>query len=454
MDQEQSSEALTPSSAVGTKKLNAEAPEFVPASLPRRRHLRRRLGPVEFAADGKNGSTATSTKNGLSDSHQKIINQVEFYFSDINLATTDQLFRYMCKDPEGYVPLSVVASFKKIKTAISDSTQLASILRSSNKLFVSEDGKKVKRQHPLTESDMEELQSRIVIAENLPEDHSHQNLMKIFSSVGSVKSIRTCPPQHSNNGASYASKAGKGDGLHFSGKFHAFVEYESAEVAERAVAELKDDGNWRNCLKVRLLLKSVVKPTHTRAKKVVHEGQSAVTKDETIVPEMQGFKENHLEDTLRQSDKQNHELQLEDTAKSNGQKKARSSLGGSGNGNGNGKGKGKGQSRGRPQHPTNGGNISASHALEVSSSNEKLNIAKGSSVPRMPDGTKGFSMGRGKPRWSGGENYGGWQLSNNKLGNACGGEATADLGGACGGVATANLGSACSGEVTAALGGG
>ncbi|XP_011074010.1 la-related protein 6B [Sesamum indicum] len=439
MDQEQSSEALTPSSLVGTKKLNAEAPEFVPrvssAATPPppppppllppvyarppsfvpplpppyygyENYYQQNLtpfygynvnpvGPVEFAADGKNGITATSTKNGLSDSHQKIINQVEFYFSDINLATTDQLFRYMSKDPEGYVPLSVVASFKKIKTAISDSTQLASILRSSNKLLVSEDGKKVKRQHPLTESDMEELQSRIVIAENLPEDHSHQNLMKIFSSVGSVKSIRTCPPQSSNNGASYASKAGKGDGLQFSGKFHAFVEYESAELAERAVAELKDDGNWRNCLKVRLLLKNVVKPTNARAKKVIHEGQSTVKKDETIVAEMQVFKENHLEDTVRQSDKQNHELQLEDTVKSNGQKKGRSSVGGSLNGNG--KGKGKGQSRGRPQHPTNGGNISASPSLEVSLSNEKLNIAKASSVPRMPDGTKGFSMGRGKP---------------------------------------------------------
>ncbi|KAL0368726.1 UNVERIFIED_CONTAM: La-related protein 6B [Sesamum calycinum] len=431
MDQEQSPEALTPSSSVGTKKLNAEAPEFVPrvstAATPPppppllppvyarppsfvpplppayygyESYYQQNLppfygynvnpvGPVEFAADGKVGSTATSTKNGcpiltrrlsirskcdISRSGQLsstlmllilnlVLVSVEFYFSDINLATTDQLFRYMSKDPEGYVPLSVVASFKKIKTAISDSTQLASILRSSNKLAVSEDGKKVKRQHPLTESDMEELQSRIVIAENLPEDHSHQNLMKIFSSVGSVKSIRTCPPQNSNSGASYASKAGKGDGLHFSGKFHAFVEYESAEVAERAVAELKDDGNWRNCLKVRLLLKNVVKPTHTRAKKVVHEGQSTVKKDEIIVAEMQGFKENHLEDTVRQSDKQNHELQLEDTAKSNGQKKGRSSVGGN----------------------------------EVSSSNEKLNITKASSVPRMPDGTKGFSMGRGKP---------------------------------------------------------
>ncbi|KAI3459877.1 hypothetical protein Pfo_016540 [Paulownia fortunei] len=433
MDQEHASEALNPSTSFCGKKLNAKAPEFVPRSssssaappppspllqpvysrppsfvpplpppyygyenyyqqnvTPFYGYNLNPVGPVEFVADGNIASAVASTKNGLSDGHQKIINQVEFYFSDINLATTDQLFRFMSKDPEGYVPLSVVASFKKIKTAITDSTQLASILQSSNKLLVSEDGKKVKRQHPLTESDMEELQSRIVIAENLPEDHSHQKLMKIFSSVGSVKSIRTCLPQNSNGGASYASKTGKGDGLHFSGKFHAFVEYESVEVAEKAVTELKDEGNWRKGLKVRLLLKTAVKSTHARTKKAGHEGQPSGKKDEAGVPEMQGFKDNHLEDSLRQSDAQNHELQLEDNTKSNAQRKGRNCVGGGG------KGKGKGQARGRPQHPTNGGSVLGFPPLEVSASTEKLNVAKASTVPRMPDGTKGFSVGRGK----------------------------------------------------------
>ncbi|KAJ6289621.1 hypothetical protein OIU78_025529 [Salix suchowensis] len=117
----------------------------------------------------------------------KLLNQVEYYFSDLNLATTDHLMRFITKDPEGYVPISVVASFKKVKAVINNNSQLATILRNSTKLVVSEDGKKVRRQHPLTGSDVEELQSRIVVAENLPEDHCHQNLMKIFSAVGSVK---------------------------------------------------------------------------------------------------------------------------------------------------------------------------------------------------------------------------------------------------------------------------
>lgn len=433
MDQDQASEALNSSSTSAAKKLNAKAPEFVPRASsaaappppPTLLHPMYARPPSfvpppyygydtfyqqdatpflgynanpgargEHSADANNGSSAPSPKSGLPDAHQKLVNQIEFYFSDINLATTDQLFRFMSKDPEGYVPLSVVASFKKVKTAITDNTQLASILRSSTKLFVSEDGQNVKRQHPLTESDMEELQSRIVIAENLPEDHSHQKLMKIFSSVGSVKSIRTCAPQNLNG------KTGKGDRSHFANKFHAFVEYESVEVAEKAVAELQDESNWRNGLKVRLLHNSPVKSTHARTKKAGHEGQPSGKKDEATMREMQGFKENHLEDSLRHPDAQNHELQLEDYAKGNAQKKGRNTGGGGGNGGGKGKGKGRGQgqARGRPQHPSNGGSALGAPSLDITASTEKLNSGnKASPVPRMPDGTKGFSMGRGKP---------------------------------------------------------
>ncbi|EYU36643.1 hypothetical protein MIMGU_mgv1a013239mg [Erythranthe guttata] len=220
--------------------------------------------------------------------------------------------------------------------------------------------------------------------------------MKIFSSVGSVKSIRTCPPQNSNAGASSASRSGSGDGLHFIGKFHAFVEFQSVEAAEKAVAELKDEGNWRRSLKVRLLLTSALKPSNAQTKKVGHEGQLSGKKDETAVAEMQGFEENHLEDSLKQCDAQNHEIQLENYRKGNAHRKGRNTGGSS---KAKGKGHGHGHGRGRHQHSVNGGNILGSAQSEVSfNTAEKLNLAnKASSVPRMPDGTKGFSLGRGKP---------------------------------------------------------
>ncbi|KEH28006.1 hypothetical protein MTR_5g057940 [Medicago truncatula] len=42
-------------------------------------------------------------------------------------------------------------------------------------------------------------ESRTVVAENLPDDHSHQNLQKIFAIVESVKTIRICHPQEPNS---------------------------------------------------------------------------------------------------------------------------------------------------------------------------------------------------------------------------------------------------------------
>nr|GMC99563.1 la-related protein 6B-like [Ipomoea batatas] len=311
--------------------------------------------------------------------------RVEYYFSDLNVATTDHLIRVMSKDPEGYVPMSVVASFKKIKALVSSHAQLAKILRSSTKLVVSEDGKKVKRQHRLTETDMEDLQSRIVIAENLPYDHCHQNLMKIFSSVGSVKMLRTCQPQASSGGASSGTRAGKSDSTVFSTKLHAFVEYETIELAEKAIAELNDRNDWRNGLKVRPLHKRTAKSSQTpRAQKVGHESDATFKEDDVFAHKHQISSEH--------SESQSSELVGEEEAEKEGVWRAH-----------NNRGRGKGQAVGRPQFVVNNnhrgphGNSNGNLGPTLSVNPEHLVSARQASVPRMPDGTRGFSMGRGKP---------------------------------------------------------
>ncbi|KAK8480766.1 hypothetical protein V6N13_024674 [Hibiscus sabdariffa] len=332
---------------------------------------------------------ATSSKKGLSEEATlKILNQVEYYFGDLNLATTDHLMRFINKDPEGYVPISVVASFKKIKALITTHSQLATVLRNSSKLVVSEDGKKVRRLHALTESDMEELQSRIIVAENLPEDHCHQNLMKIFSAVGSVKTIRTCQPQPTG-GVSSASRSAKSDGMHFSNKLHAFVEYESVELAEKAVVELNDEGNWRSGLRVRLMLRNASKAVHARAKKG-HDGEGQCEEEEVSVSEMHS-NEKQQEDPSQLSDIHSHGNPGEEhpNDKEGGQKKGRN--------------RGRGKGRGRTQYHNNHHNSQENHGGTPPSAssnwvrNEQAAVAKQPPGPRMPDGTRGFAMGRGKP---------------------------------------------------------
>ncbi|KAF5177850.1 La-related protein like, partial [Thalictrum thalictroides] len=307
---------------------------------------------------------------------------VEYYFSDVNLATTDHLIRFISKDPDGFVPISVVASFKKIKALVSNHHQLSTILRKSLKLVVSEDGKKVRRQHPLTESDMETLQSRIVIAENLPEDHSYQNLMRLFGAVGSVKTIRTCQPQISNGGASPVSRLSKIENMLFSNKLHAFVEYETVEIAEKAVTELNNERNWRSGLRVRLLLRRASKSMQARGRTFGFEGEGNAEEDDLSISEQLNDKqvEDHCQSTVIISYEQFAEDCIND--KEGGARRSR--------------GRGRGKSRSRGQHHNNRGSHVGTPPTSNSMHNEQSTATKQPLGPRMPDGTRGFAMGRGK----------------------------------------------------------
>ncbi|WOL11249.1 la-related protein 6B [Canna indica] len=315
---------------------------------------------------------------------QKITKQVEYYFSDANLATTEHLMRFISKDPEGFVPISVVAAFKKIKALVHNNSHLAMALRTSLKLVVSDDGKRVRRQQPFTESDMEELQSRIVVAENLPEDHCYQNLMKIFSAVGRVKSIRTCYPQPAN-GTTAASRPTKLEML-FGNRLHAFVEYETVEDAEKAVSELNDEKNWRSGLRVKIFPKSLTKHGQSRGRKG-HEGDLYGEED---VSTSNQSNDKQVEDAYHPSEL-SHEQENEEIFNDRDGVHRR----------GRGRGRG-GRGRGRSQHHNNNrggghtvGTPPSSHLMHPE--REQLGTNKLPPGPRMPDGTRGFTMGRGKP---------------------------------------------------------
>ncbi|CAN6380946.1 unnamed protein product [Urochloa humidicola] len=345
---------------------------------------------------------------GFDDPVHKIRKQVEYYFSDINLATTEHLMRFISKDPEGYVPISVVAGFKKIKALVQSNSMLASALRTSSKLVVTDDGTRVKRVQPFTESDLEELQARIVVAENLPDDHCYQNLMRLFSAAGSVRTIRTCYPQTPNGTGPATNRSAKLDML-FANKLHAFVEYDTMEDAGRAIVELNDERNWRSGLRVRLLSTCLTKGG--KGKKGGHEAD--------------GYGE---EENVSTSDQRNEETpQLSDAA---GEHMTEDGTGDTGRGRGRGRG-GRGRGRGyhqynnnqqhhsqqqqQQQHPNSSqhsNNRSGAHPVGTPPSGNPVKneqqtqpesqqpsaANKQPPGPRMPDGSRGFSMGRGKPQ--------------------------------------------------------
>ncbi|OMO74158.1 hypothetical protein CCACVL1_16925 [Corchorus capsularis] len=374
------------SSNTVTFKFNAQAPEFVPRAqtqmpisgyyYPCFHYLGGAAGsdwffvgdqePAAYLISNPNLSIPNcSSKNVLTDDlRNKIIKQVEYQFSDMSLLANESLSKQISKDPEGFVPISFIASTKKIKSLVTNNQLLAQALRSSTKLVVSEDGKKVRRKHPFTEKDREEVQSRTVVVENLPEDHSHQNLDKIFNVVGSVKNIRICHPQESNSSRS------KSD-FYISNKLHALVEYELTDIAEKAVEKLNDERNWRKGLRVRLLLrlspKSVLKSRKS-------EFDGILDDDDSPFPE-------YSEDSSQPNSSESIE-------NNNGEDNAVGSK--------KGWAKGRGKGRGRVQNHGGRGLLAASPQPSNAAPCE-ASVKQMSKGPRMPDGTRGFTMGRGKP---------------------------------------------------------
>ncbi|MCO5574234.1 hypothetical protein L7F22_028016 [Adiantum nelumboides] len=232
----------------------------------------------------------------------KIVKQVEFYFSDTNLPTDHHLMKFVKKDPEGFVPIAIVANFRKVRNLMKNYALVATALRSSKQLVVSADGKKVRRLHSLPPIDLEEIQSRTVVAENLPADHSIESMEQLFRSVGNVKVIRVCEPEASNGTNQTSAKFSKAD-MVVSNKLHALVEYETLEQAERAVAELTDQGNWRRGLHVRLLLRRTNKHGASKSHKA-NEGADGSGPEDDAIPSSSDNavercgEEGHIQDRL------------------------------------------------------------------------------------------------------------------------------------------------------------
>lgn len=343
----------------------------------------------------------------------KITKQVEYYFSDINLATTEHLMRFITKDSEGFVPISVIAGFKKVKTSVRNNVMLAAALRTSSKLVVSDDGKRVKRQQPFTESDLQELQSRIVVAENLPGDPSYQNLKKIFSAVGSLISIRTCYPQTPNGTGPATNRSSKLDML-FANKLHAFVEYETPEDAAKAILELNDEKNWRNGLRVRLLNTCTVKGAG-KGKNGMNETDGNSEED---VSTLNHSNEKQFEQSSQLLDVLPEHLFDENFNKEVPKRGKGRGRGGRGHGRGNHQYNNHNHNNqhhqnNQPQYNNHGnnhlgGNRGSLHSVGTTPHNLITKLEPHPQLPiganklppgpRMPDGTRGFTMGRGKPQ--------------------------------------------------------
>lgn len=361
-----------PVAASTATPLPQDSPDFIPLGSPDDA-LPEPLSPVSDEDHDDHGQDHDQDQEDSSggsilsaeDLKQKIIKQVEYYFSDENLPTDKYLLNLIRKHKQGYVPIPVIASFRKMKKLTRDYSVIVDALKESSLLVVSSDGKKVKRSNPLPVTESRDPKLFTVLVENLPEDRSVGNLQRIFGAVGSIKNISILDPQPIDE----SKKGGKTEIL-ISNKLHALVEYGNVEAAEKAVSTLSDERDWRNGMRVKLLKRM--------DKYGQHKKQPLRGTDST--------KNGHSRSSYHTGDEENN-------GSGGNHDNMPSEEDGGDNVSNDNNGRGKGRGRGRRQKYRS--SIGQGHG--TTSSGQGNEPSKPPPGPKMPDGTRGFTMGRGRP---------------------------------------------------------
>merc|ERR1719367_693390 len=169
---------------------------------------------------------------------EKIVAQVEFYFSDANITKDKFLLKHVKRNKEGFVSLKLISSFKRVKHLTKDWRQVAeAIERKSSKLEVNDVKTKVRRLEALPEYD-ETTPSRTVVALNLPlERPTIEAVAEIFSACGDIVLVRILRP---GNPIPADIKPFANKHPEMTAKVCALVEFERTEFALKAVRELND----------------------------------------------------------------------------------------------------------------------------------------------------------------------------------------------------------------------
>jgi hypothetical protein len=180
-----------------------------------------------------------------------IIAQVEYYFSDANLPTDTFLLQQISRDKYGFVALSVIASFKKMRKLVTDMQTIAAALSQSTKLELSKNGMRVRRTHFLP-ADINRL-LKTVAAINFP-DPTLAGVMQRFSAYGCIVHVSIICRGEFVTGADVRRQVRGGlDSFGKAVSGIALVEFDNQESAQLACEHMTDGSNWRSGLHVSMV---------------------------------------------------------------------------------------------------------------------------------------------------------------------------------------------------------
>ncbi|XP_061108135.1 la-related protein 7 [Conger conger] len=148
--------------------------------------------------------------------------QVEFWFGDVNLHKDRFLKQLVDQSRDGYVDISVLTTFNRMKKMTTDVKLIARALKNSSVVEVNLDGTKIRRQHPIGE-EPRNVDERTVYVELLPKNVAHSWIERVFGKYGTVVYISV--PRYKSTGQP---------------KGFAFIEFETEEQAQKAAEMLNN----------------------------------------------------------------------------------------------------------------------------------------------------------------------------------------------------------------------
>eukprot|EP01035_Chromulina_nebulosa_P017798 gene17798-23406_t len=117
--------------------------------------------------------------------------QVEFYFSDSNFRKDTFLKAAADSDPEGFVPISVLLTFNKLRNLTTDEAAVANAIANSNVITLDEDRTRVRRLNPLPEDDTSKPKTLYVKGFPVEEPIvTIDEITEIFSVYGDIAIVR------------------------------------------------------------------------------------------------------------------------------------------------------------------------------------------------------------------------------------------------------------------------
>lgn len=169
----------------------------------------------------------------------KVVAQVEFYFSDANVAKDKFLLKHIRRNKEGYVSLKLVSSFKKVKQLTRDWRVVThSLSKGSDKIQINDLGTKIRRIEPLPELSETPVTCAVLALGLTDLKPTIQSVSDLFSTCGDIAFIRVLKagsaiPQDLKSLATRHPALATSD--------CAWIEFENHEAA-RAATELSQEG--------------------------------------------------------------------------------------------------------------------------------------------------------------------------------------------------------------------